>query len=81
MIFSTTRRAREFCGRGQVVGLGVHLGLERVHRGCGHVTTLRLTCEHCGDAVTARDMTARPAKRYAGMAARSTGGHRMKERA
>jgi DNA-binding HxlR family transcriptional regulator len=36
--------------------------VERVHRGCGQVTALRLTCEHCGDAVTARDMTARPAK-------------------
>ncbi len=34
------------------------------------VTTLRLTCEHCGDAVTARDMTARPAKRYADTARR-----------
>lgn len=37
--------------------------VERVHRACGHATTLRLTCEHCGDAVTARDMTARPATR------------------
>jgi DNA-binding HxlR family transcriptional regulator len=34
--------------------------VERVHRGCGHVAALRLTCEHCGAAVTARDMTARP---------------------
>jgi DNA-binding HxlR family transcriptional regulator len=33
--------------------------VERVHRGCGHVTTLRLTCEHCGEPVTARDMQAR----------------------
>jgi DNA-binding HxlR family transcriptional regulator len=36
--------------------------IERVHRGCGHVTSLRLTCDYCGDAVTARDMTARPAR-------------------
>ena len=34
--------------------------VERVHRRCGHVTTLQLTCDHCGDVVTARDMTARP---------------------
>jgi DNA-binding HxlR family transcriptional regulator len=34
--------------------------VERVHRACGHAATLRLTCEHCGDPVTARDMTARP---------------------
>jgi DNA-binding HxlR family transcriptional regulator len=33
--------------------------VERVHRGCGHAAALRLTCEHCGTAVTARDMTAR----------------------
>ena len=38
--------------------------VERVHRGCGHVATLRLTCEHCGDPVTARDMTARPGAAY-----------------
>lgn len=37
--------------------------VERVHRRCGHVTSLRLTCDHCGDVVTARDMTARPASR------------------
>lgn len=37
--------------------------VERVHRECGHVTTLRLTCEHCGAPVTARDMQARPARR------------------
>jgi DNA-binding HxlR family transcriptional regulator len=34
--------------------------IERVHRGCGHAATLRLTCEHCGEPVTARDMRARP---------------------
>jgi DNA-binding HxlR family transcriptional regulator len=34
--------------------------VERIHRGCGHVTTLRLTCDHCGEPVTARDMQARP---------------------
>ena len=34
--------------------------VERVHRGCGRVATLRLTCEHCGEPVTARDMHARP---------------------
>jgi DNA-binding HxlR family transcriptional regulator len=34
--------------------------IERVHRSCGHAATLRLTCEHCGEAVTARDMRARP---------------------
>ncbi len=33
--------------------------IERVHRGCGHAATLRLTCEHCGEPVTARDMRAR----------------------
>ena len=38
--------------------------VERIHRKCGHVTALRLTCDHCGDVVTARDMTARPAKRF-----------------
>ena len=32
--------------------------VERVHRGCGHVATLRLCCEHCGAPVTARDMRA-----------------------
>jgi hypothetical protein len=44
--------------------------VERVHRRCGHPTTLRLTCEHCGEAVTARDMSARPGP-----------GHRTEERA
>ena len=34
--------------------------VERVHRACGHAARLRLTCEHCGDAVGARDMAARP---------------------
>jgi len=34
--------------------------IERVHRSCGHVATLRLTCEHYGEPVTARDMRARP---------------------
>ena len=34
--------------------------VERVHRGCGHVTELKLTCDHCGEPVTARDMLARP---------------------
>jgi DNA-binding HxlR family transcriptional regulator len=33
--------------------------VERVHRSCGHAATLRLTCEHCGDPVTARDMRPR----------------------
>jgi DNA-binding HxlR family transcriptional regulator len=33
--------------------------IERVHRACGHVATLRLACEHCGAPVTARDMEAR----------------------
>jgi DNA-binding HxlR family transcriptional regulator len=37
--------------------------VERVHRGCGHVATLQLACDRCGDTVTARDMTARPAGR------------------
>ena len=43
--------------------------VERVHRGCGHAGALRLACEHCGAAVTARDMTARPGP-----------GHRMEAR-
>ncbi len=34
--------------------------VERVHRRCGHVAALQLSCEHCGDVVTARDMEARP---------------------
>jgi len=38
--------------------------VERVHNRCGRATTLRLTCEHCGDPVTARDMTARPGRGY-----------------
>jgi DNA-binding HxlR family transcriptional regulator len=38
--------------------------VERVHKRCGRVTTLRLTCAHCGDVVTARDMTARAAPAY-----------------
>jgi len=38
--------------------------VERVHRGCGHVTSLQLTCDRCGDVVTARDMTARPGRGY-----------------
>ncbi len=37
--------------------------IERVHRGCGRVATLRLTCEHCGKSVGARDMMARAAER------------------
>ena len=55
--------------------------VERVHRGCGHVTALRLTCDHCGDVVTARDMTARPTKRYRDTTTRSTSDRRSKERA
>ena len=38
--------------------------VERVHRVCGHVATLQLSCEHCGAPVTARDMTARPGAAY-----------------
>ena len=38
--------------------------IERVHRGCGHVATLQLTCEHCGVPVGARDMTARPSPAF-----------------
>jgi len=38
--------------------------IERVHRACGHVATLRLTCEHCGQPVGARDMSARPGPAY-----------------
>lgn len=34
--------------------------VQRVHRACGHAATLQLACEHCGAAVTARDMEARP---------------------
>jgi len=38
--------------------------VERVHRRCGHVATLHLTCEHCGEPVSARDMQARPGPAY-----------------
>ena len=38
--------------------------IERVHRACGHVATLQLSCEHCGQPVTARDMSARPGPAY-----------------
>ena len=38
--------------------------VERVHRRCERVATLRLTCEHCGEPVTARDMQARPGPAY-----------------
>lgn len=34
--------------------------VERVHRACGRATRLRLTCEHCGATVGARDVTVRP---------------------
>lgn len=33
--------------------------VERVHRACGHAAPLRLTCEHCGEPVTARDVRVR----------------------
>jgi DNA-binding HxlR family transcriptional regulator len=33
--------------------------VERIHRHCGQVTSLQLTCTHCGEAVGARDMHAR----------------------
>src|ERR1044071_9942568 len=26
------------------------------HRGCGHTTTAHLSCDHCGDALTGRDV-------------------------
>lgn len=39
--------------------------VERIHRGCGRVTTLRLVCEHCGTPVTARDMHARRTRQEA----------------
>ena len=45
--------------------------VERVHRGCGRVTTLRLCCEQCGEPVTARDMRAQPRGAH----------HHMEERA
>ena len=51
--------------------------VERVHRGCGHPTRLLLTCEQCGDPVTARDMTARPGRG----ARRPPGGGSTEERA
>jgi DNA-binding HxlR family transcriptional regulator len=38
--------------------------IERIHRGCGHVTDLRLTCDHCGEQVGARDVLARPGPAY-----------------
>ena len=38
--------------------------VERVHRTCGRATRLRLTCEHCGEGVTARDMRVRPGAGY-----------------
>ena len=38
--------------------------VERVHRACGHATRLRLACDHCGEPVSARDMTARPGPGY-----------------
>lgn len=34
--------------------------IELVHRSCGHVMTPTMTCPHCGDALTARDVTAQP---------------------
>lgn len=52
--------------------------VERVHRACGHATTLRLTCEHCHEPVTARDMTARPGLGR-GPLAGSPRGHASKE--
>lgn len=38
--------------------------IERVHRACGRVATLRLTCEHCGEPVSARDMRAQAGPAY-----------------
>jgi DNA-binding HxlR family transcriptional regulator len=38
--------------------------IERVHRSCGHVADLRLTCDHCGESVGPRDMIARPGPAY-----------------
>jgi DNA-binding HxlR family transcriptional regulator len=43
--------------------------VERIHRGCGRVATLRLACEHCGVPVGPRDMHAR--------ARRPLRGHRL----
>src|SRR5438477_9652909 len=34
--------------------------IELVHRSCGQVMAPTLTCPHCGDALTARDVTAQP---------------------
>jgi DNA-binding HxlR family transcriptional regulator len=34
--------------------------IELVHRGCGHSMVPVPTCPHCGEHVTARDVTARP---------------------
>jgi len=34
--------------------------VERIHKACGHATSLKLTCEHCGEPVHARNMSARP---------------------
>jgi DNA-binding HxlR family transcriptional regulator len=34
--------------------------IELVHRSCGHVMMPTMTCPHCGDALTARDVTAQP---------------------
>ena len=36
--------------------------VERIHKACGHVTSLKLTCEHCGEPVHARNMSARPGR-------------------
>lgn len=30
------------------------------HRGCGHVTTAHLACDHCGERLEGRDVCARP---------------------
>ena len=45
--------------------------IELVHKACGHVMAPQLTCPHCGDGLTARDVTAQagPALR---MVARTT---------
>jgi DNA-binding HxlR family transcriptional regulator len=34
--------------------------LQIVHRSCGHVTDAVMTCAHCGERLTARDVTAQP---------------------
>ena len=59
--------------------------VERVHRRCGHATAIRLTCAHCGEAVTARDMMARAARAPIGTKARGrsrlpAGAHIAEER-